>query len=479
MAESARAVPGKYFTAEELVELAQSPAAATLLLSAALLQIEQLQARAKQLKEARALEPRVRELEQALEEAQRARCRQAAPFRLAEQKRASAPKPPGRPAGHAGSCRPMPKCIDEEIVVELSRCACGSSQWVDQHGIEQLIEELPEVRPRVTRLVTYEATCAECGQKASSQHPLKVSHATGAAAVHLGPRALAIATDLNKAKGLPMRKTCALLRDLFGLALSPGGLAQAMTRVSHKVQADYEALGQQLRQAPALHVDETSWWVGASGWWLWVFTCAQGTYYRIEQSRARTVLEAVIGADFAGVLISDCLSVYDLETVGPQQKCLAHHAKAVRDAKEAHPEKGKGYLEEVGEALRSILDLREKKATCTTDDFLQKRRQTQAKMDALLESERRERHEESVRRRLCKQRDHLFTFLEHEGVDATNNLAERQLRPAVIARKISCGNKTVQGANTFAILSSLAATHQQTGGNFRQFIDRAVRLDSG
>jgi transposase len=63
-----------------------------------------------------------------------------------------------------------------------------------------------------------------------------------------------------------------------------------------------------------------------------------------------------------------------------------------------------------------------------------------------------------VRNRLNKQRDHLFTFLDHDGVDATNNLAERQLRPAVIARKISCGNKTQNGARTWQILTSLAAT---------------------
>lgn len=69
--------------------------------------------------------------------------------------------------------------------------------------------------------------------------------------------------------------------------------------------------------------------------------------------------------------------------------------------------------------------------------------------------------EEKVRNRLRKQQDHLFTFLDHRAVDATNNLAERQLRPAVISRKLSCGNKTFNGANTWAILASLAATAQQ------------------
>ena len=73
------------------------------------------------------------------------------------------------------------------------------------------------MRPQVTRLRTYEAICVGCGQRVRSSHPLQMSLAIGAAGVHLGPRVLAVAADLNKAKGLSMRKTCAVLRDCFGL----------------------------------------------------------------------------------------------------------------------------------------------------------------------------------------------------------------------------------------------------------------------
>ena len=74
----------------------------------------------------------------------------------------------------------------------------------------------------------------------------------------LGPRAFALAADLNKAKGLSMRKTCAVLRDCFGLQLSPGGLSQAMDRLAAKVKPPYDALATELRQTPALPSDETS-----------------------------------------------------------------------------------------------------------------------------------------------------------------------------------------------------------------------------
>lgn len=80
------------------------------------------------------------------------------------------------------------------------------------------------------------------------------------------------------------------------------------------------------------------------------------------------------------------------------------------------------------------------------------------------------RQEERLRQRLAKQRDHLFTFLDHAAVDATNNRAERQLRPAVISRKLSCGNKTENGAKAWEILASLAATCQQKGLSFIDFV---------
>ena len=95
---------------------------------------------------------------------------------------------------------------------------------------------------------------------------------------------------------------------------------------------------------------------------------------------------------------------------------------------------------------------------------------------ALLESPRAQTQEEQVRMRLWKQRDHLFTFLERAAVPATNNLAERQLRPAVIARKISCGNKTAQGAQAWQVLASLAASCRQSRRSFIQWVAECVPL---
>jgi transposase len=129
--------------------------------------------------------------------------------------------------------------------------------------------------------------------------------------------------------------------------------------------------------------------------------------------------------------------------------------------------------------LRAAVALQKQKADLSLETFSELRLALQHKAVQLLEPPRSEPNEEAVRKRLNKQHDHLFTFLDHDGVDATNNLAERQLRPAVIARKISCGNKTPKGAQTWQILTSLAATYAQRASSFIAETARAAPLQSG
>jgi transposase len=300
---------------------------------------------------------------------------------------------------------------------------------------------------------------------------LKVSSATGAAGTHLGPRALAIAAELNKHRGLSMRKTCAILQTLFGLRLTPGGLSQALDRVAQRLEPEYEALIQELRDSPVAYGDETSWWIGEPAW-LWVFATPDLTCYVVHETRAREVITATLGPNFPGVLVSDCLASYD-DATPEQHKCYAHHAKAISKAMHEHSQGGQGYLEQVRGVLVAAMSI----AGLDRDSDLFRRsyHTLQQQADRLLATCRDQPQEEAVRQRLAKQRDHLFTFLDHEGVDATNNLAERQLRPAVIARKLSCGNKTRSGADTFQILASLAATADQRGDSFLEQVTQACR----
>ena len=406
-----------------------------------------------------------------------------APFRIDEKKRKQSPKKPGRKLGHRGAWRhsPPPAASDEHIEVSLPQCPdCGHDlDEGHQRALDQTIIEAPVVVPRIIRLRTYRNHCDHCDKLVSSHHPLQVSKATGAAGTHLGPRALGLAAMLNKDLKLTMRKSTQVLNQLLGVTLSPGGLSQALDRVAGQLKGDYEQTLVTLRESEVIHTDETGWWVGGSGYTLWVYTNKAGTYYRIVNSRNRATAEAILGDDFKGILVSDCLSVYD-GIEGEQQKCYAHHLKALSKALHSEDGRGSAYLLELRALLHTAMLLKR-----LQDDLPDKQRQSlrhalEARFEELLSEPRpldtQGQQEEKVRNRLRKQQEHLFTFLDHSAVDATNNLAERQLRPAVISRKLSCGNKTPNGSNTWAILASLAATAQQKGDSFTEQVAHAMML---
>jgi hypothetical protein len=421
------------------------------------------------------LRQRIEDLERRLDDEQRKPPRSAAPFRIPEAKRKSEPQKPGRKKGHRGAHRSIPQQIDESVEVPLESCPCCGGALESLQPLVQYIEELPEIRPRVTRLVTYEGHCRRCGQ-VHSTHPLKVSHADGAAAVQLGPRALGTALELMQVHNLTRRKTCAVLKDLFGLRLSPGGLTQAAHRVADKLAEAYEALLDNARAAAVQHVDETSWWVGGPQWWLWVFTNPSQTLYRVRPSRGRDVIYDTLGVQFPGVLVSDCLNIYD-DASPTQQKCYSHHLKAISQAMEKHPQQGEGFLREARSMLKAAMALKKARAELPAEQYAAMRQVLEQNTARLLKPPRANALEESVANRLRKQQDHLFTFLDNDEVQSTNNLAERQLRPAVIARKLSCGNKTARGAHTWEILASLAASARQAQTSFAQLIQRVSRLD--
>lgn len=408
----------------------------------------------------------------------------AAPFRVDEKKRKTSPKRPGRKPGHRGQWRqaPPPAESDEHIDVCLTNCPdCGHGLDLDQQrAIDQTILEIPQVKPRVIRLRTYRNHCAHCDGTVQSHHPLQVSTATGAAGTHLGPRALALATALNKDLKLTMRKTCQVLNQLLGLSLSPGGLSQALDRVASRLQSTYDQTLETLRDSQVIHTDETGWWVGGPGYTLWVFTNQETTYYRIVDSRNRATAEAILGETFDGVLVSDCLSIYD-GIEGVQQKCYAHHLKALSQALKTPAGKGSSYLLELRALLHTALLIKQLQATLSDDQIASLRQTLESRFEQLLASSRlahddQSQQEEKIRKRLRKQQDHLFTFLDYPYVEATNNHAERQLRPAVISRKLSCGNKTSKGADTWATLASLAATCTQRGDSFIEQVAHAMVL---
>ena len=427
-----------------------------------------------------ALEHKLIKLEEDLERAreridelERTAARQAAPFRRREALKVAEKKPPGRPAGHRGMQRERPRHVDHDVEASLPACPhCGGAVH-DRAPLTQYIEELPPVRPVVTRLTTWKGICPRCGE-VHSKHPLQVSRAQGAASVHLGPRAIAWATLLNKQFGIPLRKTCSILARGFGLKLSAGGLAQMLHRVAHKLRPRYEALREQVRASPVNYMDETSWYVGDPHWVLWVCTAPQYTLYHVDPSHGGPVAQKLLGPDYAGALVTDCHGAYR-RLQCPQHKCIAHHLRALHKSRARNPTEDSPYLDAWKQLWHDVMELHRQRQTLAADSFAERRAALEARWDELLAEPVTLAGDRYFLGRMRNTGVHHFGCLYHD-VETTNNRAERAIRPAVIARKISCGNRTERGASTWQILVSLATTAEQCGREFLEELTTAIPL---
>jgi hypothetical protein len=283
---------------------------------------------------------------------------------------------------------------------------------------------------------------------------------------------------LTHQAGLSMRLSCVLLKELCGLSLSPGGLSQMLQRVAERTEDWFAQITQQIRDSAAVFADETSWFVGKPGWWLWVFTTPTATLYRIEHSRGADVVSETLG-DFQGTLVSDCLASYNAIACR-KHKCIAHHLRVLSESETAL-EGGQiqsQYLLLWKVLLRDVIATWQDRPQLSAVEYALKVAQLQRGVANLLERSPPEPEEVRFRNRLLRQREHLLGCLQDPAAEPTNNRAERDLRPAVIDRKLSCGNKTTAGKQAWERLRSIVVTAQKRGENLLDALAPRLRLAS-
>ena len=274
-----------------------------------------------------------------------------------------------------------------------------------------------------------------------------------------------------------MRTTCRVLDQVAGLRLSPGGLAQLVQRLGHTAEAPYEALVVDVRAAAAVFVDETSWYMGGPGPWLWVFTTDTETVYRVESSRGRDVVTDTLGPDFTGVLVSDCLASYE-NVPYRTPKGIAHHLKAIAEARQRPDTADPGYLDQWKLFFQTVLGIWRARPHLSVEEFAERRRHLEAWLDRLLAAERTQPGDVAIRNRIGKRRASILVCLYEPAAEPTNNRAERDLRPAVIARKVSCGNKTEAGKRSFEVLRSVASSCAKRGHDVISYLAGLLPIGS-
>jgi len=411
------------------------------------------------------LRAEVERLKRLLEEALRAGKRQAAPFSRRDPK--AHPQKPGRKAGsrYGRACRrPIPQQVDEVIDVPLpEKCPrCGSG--VEETGVRsQYQTEIPPPRVEQIEFRIHQGCCPKCGRQVEGRHPRQTSQAVGSAAAQLGPRAVALATQLNKGLGLPYGKVAEVLEQGWGLKVSRSGLCRAIARVGARAAPTYQALVERIRSEPSVTPDETGWKVAARLWWMWVFASARLTVYAILPGRGFEQAALVLGAEFRGFLTRDGWGVYRQFEQAFHQSCLAHLLRRCREMIEVEGSGAASLPRRVQAILKAALALRDRREQGRIGErgLAVAQGQLEARLDRELDRRWRAPANCRLAGHLARERQALFTFLSCPGMEATNWRAEQAIRPMVIARKLWGGSRTQAGAQTQSILVSVIQTCRQ------------------
>jgi transposase len=189
--------------------------------------------------------------------------------------------------------------------------------------------------------------------------------------------------------------------------------------------------------------------------------------YVVAKSRGSDVVEQVLGSDFPGVLVTDCLASYNAIDCR-KHKCIAHHLRALKEQEEALEKRGLRslYLTSWKLHWKDVIATWNDRAEMSAEAWTVKVQQLKRGVEHLLDKSPAEPEEVRFRNRLERQRPHLLGCLDDTAAEPTNNRAERDLRPAVISRKISCGNKTVAGKTAWERLRSIGVTASKAGEDF-------------
>jgi len=315
----------------------------------------------------------------------------------------------------------------------------------------------------IGRSLRFQLRQNSCGRRFQGRHPEQISDALGAAGNQIGPHAIAFAIDLNKTVGASDGKIARFFRDAFALTVNRSTLRRAFLRTARKAEPLYEHIKTLVRSSPVVYPDETGWKVAGHREWLWTFVGQDATLYDIEPSRGFDVIERALGADFAGILGRDGWAPYNRLEQATHQLCNGHLIRRASLLEELNQAGGVRFPRDLKNVLQRGLALRDARDEGRLEEpaLLTEASNLEWDLDLLITKNFTNNENRKLARHIIEHRDAIFTYLYHPEVEATNHLAEQAIRPAVVNRKMSAGNRSRLGARAQAVLTTVLRTSRQ------------------
>jgi len=410
-------------------------------------------------------------------------------FKPPERRKASGRKRGGQP-GHPGSGpEPLPiERVDEVVEHHPDACRrCGTLlDGEDPAPLRHQVIEIPPITPLVIEHRLHRLVCPCCSTSTCATLPADVETSP------YGPRLSALVGLLGSAFPLSFSKTQALLDQLLGVEISRGAIATIRKRLSAALAQPMTEALEAARAQPVAYVDETGAPTGnADGnnptgkrGWQWVMVTAVVTVFIQGLSRSTAAAIELLGSTFGGIVVSDRFSVYNHLPLERRQICWAHVIRdltAIAERPGASAEFGAELLELQWKLFAHWHGYKE--GTIDWSNLQQACGPIRQSFEAALRRVVELGHQSGERtpwaktvgtcKKLLAVADGLWTFLEVEGIEPTNNAAERALRQSVIQRKISHGVQSRQGAICRSRLLTVTTTLRQQGRDVWQFLEQA------
>ena len=387
-------------------------------------------------------------------------------------------KPPQAPSGRTRGAQPghpvhqralVPlEQVSEVIVCKPRHCRrCGRPVvGTDPAPWRQQVIEVPPPAPYVTEYQLHRLSCACCGITTCGELP------AGVPTTCYGPRLASVVALCSGAYRMSKRMVASFCQDVLGVPLAVGEICRIEQTVTQAV-APAVAEAQLYVPTQDTNVDETPWWEQQHRRWLWTVVTAQVSVFAIATSRGAAVLAALLGELYAGIVTSDRAKAYDTRPLRTRQLCWAHLARDFQ----AMIDRG-GPAQAVGEVLLEHAHVLfawwhwVRDGTWARSTFQQYVRPLRASVRVELEKGRECDCPKTAAtcRELLAREAALWTFVRGEGIDPTNNAAERQLRHAVQWRKVSYGTQSEKGSRFVAHILTVVASCRQQGRNVLAYL---------
>lgn len=380
----------------------------------------------------------------------------------------------GAQQGHPGNTRKLVPVeqVKEVHEVKPDQCRrCGQQlAGADPFPYRHQVIEIPPVVAEVTEYRLHTLTCAACGDQTRAELPAGVPHGA------FGPRLQAMVSLLGGQYHLSKRDIRDIMADFFQVEVGLGSVSALEQRTSEAISEPVAAAQAYVRTQLVAHLDETGWRQANQKAWLWVAATTLVTVFLIRLSRGGKVAKEMLGQAFQGIVVSDRWSAYNWLPTPLRQLCWAH---LLRDF-QAFVERG-GVSQPIGEDLLTQAELmfqwwhQVRDGTMSRTTFQEKMQPVQHKIGQLVRQGAACDHQRTAGtcRDILKREQALWTFVRFEGVEPTNNLAERQIRPSILWRNHSFGTQSETGSRFVERIMTVVATCKQQQRNVLDYLTTA------